>query len=1284
MKIRPFSGVFIFSASLAVCATTQAQLRNATNVSDVARPQAIRTDALVPAAFNTPAPEDRPDPRDQSSLFYFEKIGLRYPNTPEVTLQNIVTETVQPQKGWDTLKLPASFDPVVSWAIERKKPVAVAGIPRLIRSNGQYIRLKQYETIVRETPVAMKTSGARSYKANSALSAGNWFKIAVRANGVYKADRGFMAQLGVDPAAIDMNNIRLLGNGGQMLFESNLIIPNDDLVENPIKVFDFNSNGRFDDGDYFLFYATGPDGKSKDSTSKAFKARKNLYDTQSYYFLSFDQGSGKRITTTSVSGSPTATVNTFDDFQYHELDSLNLARFGKDWWGEELSNNPGKSLSRTFGFNVPNLDGAATARLATRFGVISPSGTSGMSVFVNGQNVSNETYGPVGGNYYDPVIAAKVTTSNFQASGNQVTVTLNMSPGSSVALGYLDRLELQTRRQLTMSGVNTMIFRDWNAVGNNLVQYNIANAPSGLTVWDITNPLNPQEMQLSNGSFIQEGMRLHEFVAFNGNEFIAPEFVGRVNTQNLHATGKVDFVVVTHPAFLAEAQRLANYHNTQNGLVPAVATTTQIYNEFSSGSQDISAIRDFLKMLYDRAPDSASAPKFLLLMGDASYDYLSRVPNNNNFVPTYQTPESIIKTQGYCTDDFFGFLDDNEDLNNYGIANALDVGVGRLPVNSSTEANDVIDKIINYESPAAFGPWRTNMTYVADDVDRTFGSGLWFMDDDEAVIAVAKTKAPQFNVNKIYGDAYTIESTPAGARQPEINQTINNQIFNGTFVMNYIGHGGELGWAAERILTLADIKSWNNPNKLPLLVTATCEFSRFDNPNLTSAGEMLLTRAKGGAIALMTTTQLVFQDANLEMNKNYFQKAFSPISGAIYPTLGDAYMLSKNIKYINPIAESTAANYRKFALLGDPVLKLSFPKLRVRLDSINGKNIALNPDTLKALGKYELSGTVVDENNNPVTNYSGVVYPAIYDKKRSVSTLVNYPGFGPKSFDIQNSIIYRGKATVTNGKFSFTCIIPKDITYNLGNGRLSMYVQNNSVDGAGVNDSVKVGGTADNVPADNAGPQINAWLNNEKFVNGGSTNPNPLLLLKLKDENGINTAGNAVGHDLVAILDNNASQTYVLNDFYEGALDDYTSGAVRFPLQDLAAGNHTMKIRAWDTYNNASETTIDFIVVNQDKMALTHVYNYPNPFTTRTSFMFEHNFPNQNLYMTLQVFTVSGKIVKSIKRIINTPGTRVDDIEWDGLDDYGDKLGRGVYMYKITVKSASGQAASQYQKLVLL
>lgn len=1264
-----------------------AQLRNTATQPGIFNVEAAGNRTLTPAVtpVSTPAYEQAPDPRDASSLYYSERIPLRYFNTPEVTLGQLNTRVVQPQRGWDTLKLPSSFDAVVAWGIERKKPVAVAHIPKLIRSNGQYIRLDSYTTSVREIPVAMKTSGARSYKNNSALAAGNWYKIAVRSNGMYKADRNFMSQLGVDPNAIDLASIRLLGNGGQMLYENISMLPNDDLVENPIKVFDFNGNGRFDEGDYFLFYAAGPDGKTRDSVNKTFTSRKNLYETQSYYFLSFDQGAGQRVQNVAVSGSPSGTVTTFDDFQFHEMDSLNLARFGKDWWGEELSNNPGRSLNRSFSFSTPNLDGTGQARIVTRFGVISPSGTSGLSVFVNGQNTGTETFGAItGGNYYDPVILAKTLNQNFQTSGNQVTVNLNMSPGSSVALGYLDRIELHTRRQLNMSGVNTLQFRDWNTVGNNFVQYIIANPSSSLTIWDVTNPLSPVELQHNNGTFVQEGKRLHEFVAFNGNEFNAPEFVGRVNTQNLHAVNKADYIVVTHPNFLGEAQRLANYHAGRNNLSTVVATTSQIYNEFSSGSQDISAIRDFVKMLYDRAPDSASAPKYLLLMGDASYDYMNRVANNNNFVPTYQTPESIIRTLGYCTDDFYGFLDDNEDLNNYTVVNTLDMGIGRLPVNSSTEANDVIDKIINYESPEAFGPWKTNMTYVADDVDRTWGSGLWFMDDDEAVISVAKQKAPQYNVNKIYGDAYPIESTPAGARQPEINKTINNQVFNGTFVMNYIGHGGELGWTAERILTLADIKNWDNPNKLPLLVTATCEFSRFDNPNLFSAGEMLLTRAKGGAIALMTTTQLVFQDANLEMNKFYFQKAFSPISGTTYPTLGDAYMLSKNLKYINVIQEGSAANYRKFALLGDPALTLGFPKLSVRLDSINGRNIAVDPDTLKALGKYVLSGTVVDQNGNPITGYNGVVYPAVYDKQRTVSTLVNYPGFGPKSFDVQNSIIYRGKATVTNGKFSFTCIIPKDITYNLGNGRISMYVQNNSTDGAGVNDSIKVGGTATNAPADNAGPQISAWLNNEKFVNGGSTNPNPLLLLKLKDENGINTAGNAVGHDLVAILDNNATQTYILNDFYEGALDDYTSGSVRFPLQDLAAGNHTMKIRAWDTYNNASETTVDFVVVNQDKMSLTHVYNYPNPFTTRTSFMFEHNFPNENLYMTLQVFTVSGKIVKSIRRVINTPGTRVDDIEWDGLDDYGDKLGRGVYMYKISVKSATGQAASQYQKLVLL
>nr|MBP9933431.1 type IX secretion system sortase PorU [Chitinophagaceae bacterium] len=736
-----------------------------------------------------------------------------------------------------------------------------------------------------------------------------------------------------------------------------------------------------------------------------------------------------------------------------------------------------------------------------------------------------------------------------------------------------------------------------------------------------------------------------------------------------------------HPSLKSEAERLANYHQQKRNYRTLVLTPDEIYNEFSSGTQDVSAIRDYLKMLYDRSSLN-DLPDYVLFFGDASYDYKDRISNNSNMVPTYETNESIEKTLGYCTDDYFGFLDDQENINNYSNSqiNTLDIGIGRFPVKTAAKASDIVNKIINYDSPASFGPWKNNMTFNADD-----GDDAIHFEDGEIMAAYVKDSLPQYNLTKIYVDGFTQQSTPAGPRTPDANAAVGAQIFNGTFLMNYNGHGGPLGWCEERIFSMDDINAMNNFNKLPLFITATCDFAPFDNPTIESAGEILLTKSNGGAIALMTTTQLVYADQNRIMNLNYMQSGFKAMKDKQQmPTLGDAYRLSKNIRYVSSISEFAASNFRKFVLLGDPGLPLAFPKHVVKTDSINGMSITQISDTLKALGKYTISGHLEDAAGNSLDGFNGIVYPLILDKPKKLSTLGNDADSPLRDYFVQNNALYKGKASIKNGKFSFTFVVPKDINYEIAKGKISYYASNETEDASGAEQSILIGGSSNQAITDNMGPEIKAYLNDEKFVNGGITTSNSLLLVKLSDENGINYTGNSLGHDITAVLDNNAQNTFVLNSFFEADLDDYRSGSVRFPINGLSEGEHTLTIKAWDVLNNSSETTIRFIVVNGNDGKLAHVYNYPNPFTTKTRFTFEHNMPNQDLMVSIQIYTISGKVVRTLRSIINSPGTRNDEIEWDGRDQYGDRLGKGVYIYKLSIKNAQGYSDQAIQKLILL
>lgn len=1221
---------------------------------------------------------------DTTKLYKIEKRFLSHYELPTVSLSNLTSKAIGLQKE-KSIKLPKDFTPKVSIGIERKRAIAYILIPQYIeKQDGNVEQLLSYTLNLDEKQnTNAKATGNRVYAPNSVLSSGSWYQISLENQGVYKIDFDFIkSNIGIDLSGKPSSNIRLYGNGGEMLGENNLLPREDDLTENAIAVFD-GGDGTFDPGDYFLFYANGPHTIYKDSLEKQFKHQINLYSNQSYYFLNFDKTGGKRISLQTGSLTPNVNVISYNDFYFYEKDSVNPGKFGKSWWGDEFNDQPGRYLTRNYTMVFPNIDIATPATIRTRFGAISYTATNTMNVYANENLLHSTPLKMIGQNYYDPVLEIKDLTTTTTLTGPNLNLKFTFTKGGSAAFGYLDFFEINLRRNLQFTGY--LNFADWNSVGaSNIAQYTIQNANSNTIILDITNPLVPIQMQTSlvgnTLSFVQQASSLHRFIATDGSVVNTPIYNGLVANQNLHGQTEKDLIIITHTSLKSEAERLALHHISKRQYKTLIVTPQEIYNEFSSGSQDVSAIRDFVKMFYDRGSET-TIPKYLLFFGDASYDYKNRINGNTNLVPVYETWESTNKTMGYCTDDYFGFLDDIEDVNNYNFnhTNTLDIGIGRITVSTTAKAADVVNKIIQYDSPQSFGPWKNNMTFNADD-----GDGAIHLEDAEIMSGYINDSLPMFNNYKIYVDGYVQQSTPAGPRTPDANKAVVANLYNGTFLVNYNGHGGPLGWCEERIFSMDDVNFLTNLNKLPLFITATCDFAPFDNPSINSAGEILLTKADGGAIALMTTTQLVYADQNRIMNFNYMKEGFKLMENGQYPTLGDAYRRSKNLRYVSSLEEFSASNFRKFALLGDPALPLAFPKHRIYTDSVNGLSITSYTDTLKALGKYTISGHVADVNGNILTSYNGVVFPTIFDKPKKLTTLQNDWDSPKREYSIQNSAIYKGKATIKNGKFNFTFVVPKDINYAIDFGKISYYANNEVEDATGYDNKILIGGNNSNATSDNAGPIIKPFLNDEKFANGGITKSNSTLLIKLYDENGINYTGTSVGHDITAVLDGNAQNTYILNEFYEADQDKYQSGTVRFPLNNLSEGQHTLHLKAWDVFNNSSEASLNFVVVNHNEGALANVYNYPNPFTTQTQFMFEHNMPNENIYVTINIYSISGKVVKTIRTIVNTPGTRVNNITWDGKDEYGDKLGKGVYLYKLSVKSAGGFSDSKLQKLILL
>lgn len=1231
------------------------------------------------------------DGSPQSFPYFVKRLPNPHPGyQTQVVLINPVFEPLVTTSEVDWSKVTAQVGVSSQIMFEKKKEyLGVSLLPFIKDAAGQKQRLVSFELLYEAGPPINQSSlrTAASNVANSVLSTGTWVKLAVNQTGIYKITAAQLSQYGLDANQVDPSQVRLFGNGGGMLPRLNSQFRHDDLAENAIEVFDGGVLGRFDGNDYILFYGESSTSWSLDANGK-FVHELHLLSDDTYYFLTPQLALGtppKRIISRGSSVLlPNYFVSDFDDRQFHEVERFNFIKSGRQWYGEQFDVN----LTQTFNFNFPNI--LSGSRVHIKSNLIARSfSPSYFRMNYNGQSILQQNIPAVGSSYTSDFADEDIDTVSFTPVGSDINISLTYFPTTSTSVGYLNHLVVNARRSLNMTG-SQMGFRNIaSAASGRVSQFTLSGNLNNVRIWDVTDPINiAQQLTSAPGQFTIPTDSLLEFIAFNGSSFNVPSYAGGVSNQNLHGLGPVDMVIVAHPAFDSEASRLADFHRNENNLRVALVHPQEIYNEFSSGAPDLVGIRDFVRMFYNRANNTSDLPKYLLLFGDGSYDNKAVSPSNTNFIPTYQSLNSISLIRSYVSDDFFGFLDNSEGDWDDSATDLLDIGIGRFPVKSVDEARLVVNKTIDYATPgtitegnttcaesntSSLGDWRNVMCFIADDED----AGL-HLNQSNGLANYIRNNYPVFNIDKIFIDAYNQVSTPGGQRYPSVNEAINRRMGKGALVINYTGHGGETGWTAERILDNNMVASWKNKRKLPLFITATCEFSRYDDPGRTSTGELVLIGSEAGGVALMTTTRLVYAAQNGVLNSVMMSHLFDEVNGELQ-RLGDVYVTVKNDNSVL----AGGINPRNFSLLGDPALRLAVPQYDVVTTAINGNAPVPDGDTLSALRKVTISGEV-RENGQKLTNFNGIVYPTVFDKEESVATLGNDGSSPVVNFTLRKNAVYRGKASVVNGEFAFTFVVPRDIAYNLGRGRISYYAQNGMEDASGNYDSVLVGGSDPGASQDNEAPAVQLFLNDEKFVFGGLTNPNPVILALVSDSNGVNTVGNGIGHDITATLDNDPNSIFTLNDYYEADLDDYTKGRVVYPLNGLSEGKHTLKFKIWDIHNNSTESLTEFTVAESATLALERVLNYPNPFTTRTSFFFEHNRPCGNLDVQVQIFTVSGRLIKTINQPIACEGYRYDGIQWDGRDDFGDPIGRGVYVYRLKIRDESGSVADKFEKLVVL
>ena len=1183
-------------------------------------------------------------------------------------LENIVSEPID-NAGYDSLV----FEPEYQISLEADRGQWMARVAfhpfRINATTGKMERFVRFTPVYEWVPdeTGLLKDGPFAFAEKSVLSSGNWYKLGITQSGIYKITYQDLKSWGVNPENVDPRTISLHGSGGGMMPELNASNTFDDLPQVAIRIIG-ESDGSFDPGDYILFYGESPHKWLINPLKQKLDHVTNIYSDTTWYFLTYGTAQPLRIgEQNSTSLTATHKVKSFPYSLLHEKDNLLMTKSGKQWWGEIFDD----TLSREFNFVVKDRDSLQSA--IAEIGLCSRSlAESGFKIYVN--NVLKSTVNMAGMSADLAVrLYARPGTAlfNFVPDSDTIRLRLEYIKNHVLSLGYLDYIELTVPRKLKFYGPQMKFAYIPKPQQGNTPEFVFDDGGNNVEIWLVSNPVEPKKINTTrNGSeqtFKLQAPNGHQFIAFDGTGFYSPYFAGTVANQNLHAMQPVDYIIIVHKDFREEAERLAQIHRERSGLSVAVVDVKEIYNEFSSGSQDPVAIRSFIRMMWTRS--QGKQPGYVLLFGDGSYDPKNRIPNNKVFIPAYQSAESLIFVESYTTDDFYGLMDPTEGVDGKG---KIDVSMGRFPVSTKQEAQTLVDKVDQYLSEGfpMHGSWRNTVCLVADDED----SGV-HLEQAEKLAYIIDTSSRILNVNKIYIDAFTQVNTAQGQRYPDVNRALTRQVNEGALFINYTGHGGELGWAGEWILTIPEIYAWENSGRLPIFVTATCEFSRFDDPERVSGGEHVLLRPLGGGVAIFTTTRIAFSQSNATLNQSFYKILFQHAHDEIL-RLGDLVRLSKNLNNNN-------INIRNFLLLGDPAIQAVFPEYEVQTTHINNVPVEDFTDTLKACQRVRFKGQIVGKDKVLKMGFNGKLFFQLFDKKRKLSTLRNDPTSKPIIFSTQDRVIAKGSVPVKEGSFEFELILPKDIDYSYGAPKLSYYATDSLSDAAGAFSNVVLGGMDFNLATDMQGPEMKIFLDDYRFIPGNPTSSHPLLMVELSDSSGINPGDFGIGKNIIGWLDDDTRSSFDLSPYFFSSNSLGTRGKIIYRLKNLAEGPHTLSIRAWDLQDNSTVKTIPFIVSDGQVITLRGVTNYPNPFSDRTWFIFEHDQPGNHLKITIEIFSLQGQWVKTLETSFSTSDYGIAPIEWDGRSDCGSKLPAGVYPYRIRVENKSGSVRVQYQKLII-
>jgi hypothetical protein len=1107
---------------------------------------------------------------------------------------------------------------------------------------------------------ATRADGSR-YASQSVLSEGRWVKIRVSEDGIYKLTYADLRKMGFpDPAKVSVH-----GYGGWILDE------------------DFSKNSYIDDvpavavwrgTDYILFYGKGPVKWSYDNANSRFVHENNPYSLYGYYFVTDATGTNDMKTVSSVDGA-SLQIEVFDDYQVYEKDEVSIKESGRELYGESFE---GRS-SFTKEFQVPGItndEGLVTVRVMS-----GGNGTVSLDVddklfFSNGYISQPEYHAE-----YCKGVPLFRATKWAEVKNEQTKVTVSYSPTGHKA--YLDYIRLQMKRRLRSYGEPYTFFRSLLARGN-VSRFSIQNATAGMMVFDVTDGLNPVQMETtltgSELSFtIPADASLREFVLVDPSKaLLVPEQVGVVQSQNLHALPQRDMIILAPPAFVSEAKRLAAHHRTYSPSIDSIEVVTpeQVYNEFSSGTPDATAIRRFMKMFYDRRSSDADAPRYLLLFGDGTYDHRKLTTtwkgvSMDNFILTYQTVNS--QEIGSCViEDYFGLLSDKHDVDMYRLD--IHLGIGRFPVRTVAQARAAVDKVINYALNQDAGSWKNQVCLVADDGTSKQDYELTHMRDANKLSDTIEMYYPAYLTNKQFFDAYKKTSVGGKMGYPDVEANIIKQLKEGALIINYVGHGNSTSWSDEQVITSSQIQQYTYKH-LPLWITATCDFTPFDNYK-TSAGEFAFLNEKSGGIALYTTTRVAFDGSNFEINQRLLKNVLGKKNGK-RPTLGDAI-------------KETKQNYRqearvRFALIGDPALTLNIPEYTLKITEINGQPVGEDMVQFKALERITIKGEVYDEAGNKATGFNGPFSATIMDSQDSVITLDNNHTRKVFKYIDYRKRMDRVNEEVINGEFSFSFMVPLLISYSNLAGKISMYALNEATntEANGAYKNFKVGGSITDPESDTDGPEIRAvYLNDSTFRDGDKVNDTPFFIAELWDKSGV-YIGSSVGHNMTLTIDNDPNYSYDLGSYYQ-AISGGDEGFVCFPIPTLSEGVHTATFKVFDILANSSTYTFTFEVVAGLKPVIADLRATPSPARESVTFMLMHNRPESDMEVTIRVYNLTGQLEWENTEKGSSEVFKTYNVTWDLTNGRGNRLRPGVYIYHAGIRTGNSSEATEAKKLVIL